>query len=315
MKRTREKQTGGRKYMKRGDIEKARVAEYHVQANKRIKATDNVIKDTTTIVLSVVPSDDKAIHLTQPEVFKRLRSRDEPVTLFAESDYERYKRLLMLEGAEVRPNSQTNEFKRTLASARAETTESILSKSAGILLPPTSLDDDIDTTIISSSLLKIEPEKVRQLIPIFFKRILTLWQGALASRPDSERDTPSGRILTATHLQSSKNLVPFFRLLSQNKVDPDVLLRTTEICDFIQQREYQLANDAYIKMSIGNAPWPIGVTAVGIHERSSRDKIFTSQVGHVLNDETQRKWIQSIKRLITFSQRIWPPDDLSRAVG
>lgn len=31
-------------------------------------------------------------------------------------------------------------------------------------------------------------------------------------------------------------------------------------------------------MAIGNAPWPMGVTMVGIHERSAREKIFTNQV-------------------------------------
>lgn len=52
------------------------------------------------------------------------------------------------------------------------------------------------------------------------------------------------------------------------------------------------ANDAYLSMAIGNAPWPIGVTMVGIHARTGREKIFSQQIAHVLNDETQRKYIQ-----------------------
>ena len=52
------------------------------------------------------------------------------------------------------------------------------------------------------------------------------------------------------------------------------------------------ANDAYLQMAIGNAPWPIGVTMVGIHARTGREKIFSKHVAHVLNDETQRKYIQ-----------------------
>ena len=43
-------------------------------------------------------------------------------------------------------------------------------------------------------------------------------------------------------------------------------------------REYILANLNYMDLSIGNAPWPIGVTMVGIHERSGRAKIFTSEI-------------------------------------
>jgi hypothetical protein len=67
----------------------------------------------------------------------------------------------------------------------------------------------------------------------------------------------------------------------------------------MQMREYLRANDAYLRLSIGNAPWPIGVTMVGIHERSGREKIFSNNVAHVLNDETSRKYIQSIKRLVS----------------
>lgn len=61
-------------------------------------------------------------------------------------------------------------------------------------------------------------------------------------------------------------------------------------------------------MAIGNAPWPIGVTMVGIHARTGREKIFSQHVAHVLNDETQRKYIQGLKRLMTVCQRNFPTD-------
>lgn len=71
-------------------------------------------------------------------------------------------------------------------------------------------------------------------------------------------------------------------------------------------RDYLAAMDHYIRMAIGNAPWPIGVTMVGIHERSAREKIYTNSVAHVMNDETTRKYLQSVKRLMTFCQRRYP---------
>lgn len=64
----------------------------------------------------------------------------------------------------------------------------------------------------------------------------------------------------------------------------------------------------YIKLAIGNAPWPIGVTMVGIHERSAREKIYTNSVAHIMNDETTRKYLQSVKRLMTLCQRRYPAD-------
>lgn len=94
-----------------------------------------------------------------------------------------------------------------------------------------------------------------------------------------------------------------------------------EIVHYMQKRQYQRANDSYLRLSIGNAPWPIGVTMVGyvdcvlpfdhpcnkpnsihpvcsIHERSAREKISADQVAHVLNDEVSRKYIQSLKRCV-----------------
>ena len=94
-----------------------------------------------------------------------------------------------------------------------------------------------------------------------------------------------------------------------------MLARIAEIVHHMQKRQYQRANDSYLRLSIGNAPWPIGVTMVGysppppvfydfflthfylsIHERSAREKISADQVAHVLNDEVSRKYIQSLKR-------------------
>jgi len=129
----------------------------------------------------------------------------------------------------------------------------------------------------------------------------------------------------------------------------DMLPRVAEIVHHMQKRQYQRANDAYLRLSIGNAPWPIGVTMVGwvpfstslpnplitlprIHERSAREKISTDQVAHVLNDEVSRKYIQSLKRLVTpnptlshdltdlsrlltFSQTKYPPDDVTQLMG
>lgn len=77
---------------------------------------------------------------------------------------------------------------------------------------------------------------------------------------------------------------------------------------FIIPLIYLQASDAYLQMAIGNAPWPIGVTMVGIHARTGREKIFSKNVAHVMNDETQRKYIQALKRLMTKCQEYFPTD-------
>jgi hypothetical protein len=62
----------------------------------------------------------------------------------------------------------------------------------------------------------------------------------------------------------------------------------------MRERNYLHANDIYLRLAIGNAPWPIGVTSVGIHERSAREKISHVANGqaHIMNDEATRKYLQ-----------------------
>ncbi|KAL3896186.1 MAG: hypothetical protein SGCHY_004235 [Lobulomycetales sp.] len=199
--------------------------------------------------------------------------------------------------------------------SNASETQAMLKKQGGDHSRIESSHDDVDTSEISATTLEKDPSKVRRLLPIYLNRVIREWAVTLEKRPIEERETARGKITTSNQKMCGEYLKPFYKQLRKDSVSPDVLLRVTEICDFMQQREYQKANDAYIKLSIGNAPWPIGVTAVGIHERSNRDKLSVSNVGHVLNDEVERKWIQSIKRLITFVQSIRPPEDLSKAVG
>lgn len=40
-------------------------------------------------------------------------------------------------------------------------------------------------------------------------------------------------------------------------------MRVAEITHHMQDRRYRDAQDSYLQLSIGNAPWPIGVTMVG----------------------------------------------------
>lgn len=56
---------------------------------------------------------------------------------------------------------------------------------------------------------------------------------------------------------------------------------------------------------------------VGIHERSAREKLHQSDKSqaHIMSDEITRKFLQSIKRCLTFAQVRWPPDDQLQLMG
>lgn len=171
------------------------------------------------------------------------------------------------------------------------------------------------SSVLDLNLIKTDIDRVYPMIYYTLKGLLEEWAESLASRPDQVKHTMQGKLAAATQVQSADYLKPLFKKLRKRALTPDVLMRIAEIVHYMQRRQYRNANDSYLQLSIGNAPWPIGVTMVGIHERSGREKIFSSNVAHVLNDEVSRKYIQSLKRLMTFAQTKYPPDDLSMMMG
>lgn len=111
------------------------------------------------------------------------------------------------------------------------------------------------------------------------------------------------------------DVVQLFRKFEQGDLDDSLLAPIVEIVQAAQERRYVDANDGYLRLSIGKAAWPIGVTMVGIHERSAREKLHDGERGHVMGDEATRKFLQSIKRCLTFAQVRWPPSDVRQLMG
>merc|ERR1712217_747972 len=75
-----------------------------------------------------------------------------------------------------------------------------------------------------------------------------------------------------------------------------------------QKHQYKEAKEAYMRLAIGNSPWPMGMTFVTFHDRPNRHNIAEESSAHVLDDETTRKYVQMVKRLITFCETRWPID-------
>ncbi|KAJ2632663.1 hypothetical protein H4R22_001083 [Coemansia sp. RSA 1290] len=270
---------------------------------------------------ATTPAADSAVVLAADEVIKRLRARGEPIRLFGETDSARSQRLRALEITEEKHYGQQNEFHRVLAQVEAGAMLDDLKRQAQM----NDEDDkrkkklqillDYDVSDISVELLRRDIDRLNTLLYVYFKRVLYEWDDFLSMRPDEERLSVDGKMAMATQRQSAEYLKPLFRGLKARTLQADIVARITEIARHMIDREYMKANDAYLQLSIGNAPWPVGVTQVGIHSRASRETINADKVAHVLNNETQRKWIQSIKRLIRFAQTKYPPADLAKLVG
>ncbi|RAL68724.1 hypothetical protein DID88_007424 [Monilinia fructigena] len=146
----------------------------------------------------------------------------------------------------------------------------------------------------------------------YFTMVLGEWEQALEKE---KRDTFASKAAYNAMVQSKQNMTPLFRKFEKGDLDEGILEPIVEIVKAAQEKRYVDANDGYLRLSIGKAAWPIGVTMVGIHERSAREKLHESDKGHVMGDEITRKFLQSIKRCLSFAQVRWPPEDIRQLMG
>ncbi|KAI6104795.1 Prp18 domain-containing protein [Pisolithus thermaeus] len=298
------------KYMRRGDIERLKEEE----ERRARDAKEHTAKSVTPFQESRVsesPRPESSFNISNEETVRRLRAKGQPIRLFGESDKDRRLRLRALELLEEKDHERQcgqNDFKKALEdveNVERELRNKNKEKRRG----------DTEVGVIDLDLVKTDPDKLYPLIYYALKRTLKEWEESMDERPEHVKRSTQGKLAAAIQVQSAEYLKPLFKTLRSRSLPSDMLVRIAEIVHYMQKRQYQKANDSYLRLSIGNAPWPIGVTMVGIHERSAREKISTDQVAHVLNDEVSRKYIQSLKRLLTFSQTKYPPDDVSQLMG
>mmetsp|Transcript_4478 Transcript_4478/g.6712 ORF Transcript_4478/g.6712 Transcript_4478/m.6712 type:complete len:353 (-) Transcript_4478:23-1081(-) len=284
------------------------------QQEEKRKTNTNRVQDSSTnkqqassSTSTVTPIVELA--LTVEECIRRLRSFGEPARLFGESDLEREARLRHLEtlkesGLEFK-KGQKNDFAAVLKAI-----DKLRQQEA--LLGADTADDEAEKKsqqAKSCDWAAMTPKDNTEKVLFWLKQMLSEWKEEIdAAKHKSTRLNAQDKIQMATYHQTIAYLKPLFKILKNKSIPGELLAPMLEIVEAAKQREYVTANDAYLRMAIGNSPWPIGVTNVGIHERSARSKIFANQIAHVLNDEQQRKYIQSMKRLISFCQRKYPAD-------
>uniref|UniRef100_A0A0D6QV10 Pre-mRNA-splicing factor 18 n=1 Tax=Araucaria cunninghamii TaxID=56994 RepID=A0A0D6QV10_ARACU len=340
---------GGRKFVKRSEIEQREIErireeerkeeELRVQTNKPSSdgnsLPDSQIPSSAATKTSAKSKEDITeeqklddLVLPRAEVIRRLRFLKQPITLFGEDDDARLERLKsLLKAGIMEPDSdmtegQQNDFLRDLAELKKHQKTGISQRKKekdkdgmedgegnagsddnGGGGGSSGVDMDKDLKRLKSNFDDLCDE---DKILVFFKRLLNEWEQELEDRPEAEKRTGRGKSMVATFKQCARYLKPLFKFCRKKCLPDDIRQALLVVVECCMKRDYLAAMDQYIKLAIGNAPWPIGVTMVGIHERSAREKIYTNSVAHIMNDETTRKYLQSIKRLMTLCQRRYP---------
>jgi len=241
--------------------------------------------------------------LPEEEVFARLRKLEQPVCLFGETPLQRIKRLRKLErgGGDGR-----GEKSKSPTPTRSSTPKTLPPR-------PSLTESEMQLTL---SDITSNPTKVYTQLLSWFHLVLLEWDLTLSSRSLSVRQSYAGKAATNAYVQAQSYMGPLFKHLEKRDLHPDIFPKVCEIVYYAQQRKYVTANDVYLRLSIGNAAWPIGVTMVGIHERSAREKLHEKgMAAHIMSDEVTRKYLQSIKRCLKFCQVRWPPEDQLQLMG
>lgn len=279
------------------------------ERRKRIGLPELPLQEDASQTETTPPSvvDD----IPDEELIAKLREIAEPARIFGESHAQRLRRFRRLEERRLQKDNSKEHLLAPMARKPILTS----------LEPVPEADMKVPAKVPPPSDGSGRLYLARQLTT-WFNLVLRNWAIALAGRSEETKKTFTGQAAANSMVQALDHLRPLFRRLEKISSSPsdlpdDLFVPIVEIVHKAQERRYVEANDGYLKLSIGKAAWPIGVTMVGIHERSAREKLHESDKGkaHIMADEATRKILQSIKRCLTFAQTRWPPSDIGQLMG
>jgi len=314
-----------KKYFKRGDLAAIQEAEYLAKYGPSIEDIEELEakKKDALQEKGTVDAEDALYPLPREDVMSKLRDKGEPILIFGETEDQANLRLRSLEigeGDSFKVKNTGNNFVEALKKVDKEYLKAFASDDA------TSDEKNkmelklYNTNRTWSELLELSTDLRRgdhkhdeMVVSEWMKVIMTMWGHELNSRHEMEKITVKGRMDGALFKQTKGYLKPLLKMLRKGNLSDDIRDSLTSMVKYIMHRDYIKANERYMEMAIGNAPWPIGVTNAGIHARPGRERIFSKHVAHVLNDESQRKYIQGLKRLMTKCQQYFVTDP-SRSV-
>jgi len=315
-----------KKYFKRSDLvavqEKEYLKKYGTGSLAQEEEKKEVEKDKDG---AVIHAHDHLYPLPRSEVIRKLRDVLQPIILFGENEDEANLRLRSLEiggDTDRLGGTSQNDYREAMKRVDKQFLKSIEADKEGEEgEEKNSFEDKVYTTEkthedLLNMVLDLKRGDLKfddSVIAEWIKVVMTLWSQEMNSRTQEDATSIKGRMEAATYNQTRAYVKPLLKMLRKHQLTDDIRDSLSSIIRYVLQRDYILANEKYMEMAIGNAPWPIGVTNAGIHARPGRERIFSKHVAHVLNDESQRKYIQGLKRLMTKAQ-IYFVTDPSRSV-
>lgn len=340
-----EEEFGGKKFVKRSDIEELRLRKLREEEQQELAVKEKrrkVQEDQDREKAAATKEKDAKKQLQQQEdegmrevlsaaeVVRRLRLLGQPAMLFGENEFDRMKRLRQAEEeVQLEDEHAGGQQANTLLQLQRRDKGKAKGKAAGAgREAQAAKEEEEEPENETLAAFKRAAEAVRgaqeeermcvdDKVHKYVKRWCEEWQEDMEAMPEDYFRTAAGNVAMTTYKQTTNFLQPMLRQLRNRTLLPDLTQGMWTMVQFMKQRNYLAAYDEYMRIAIGNAPWPIGVTSVGIHERSAREKIShvmnVQGTAHIMTDEATRRYLQAMKRLMTFVQRAYPTDP-SRSV-
>lgn len=140
--------------------------------------------------------------------------------------------------------------------------------------------------------------KLQLQVRKFLKDILQQW-----TLNEQNAAGASGRAKNGLLMETKKDMVKLLYKLRSGKLLEETVISLSTIAHYVQAAELLQANQAYLKLSIGNVAWPIGVRDVGIHARAADAKIAGDdklQLANIMKLDSTRRWLIAVKRILTY---------------
>lgn len=293
------------------------------------------LEEETRASVAEKEEDAKTEALSAEETIRRLRSLGEPGTMFGETREDRILRLKVAEkniavadettvtatqaNEKLFDEERVREFaQKKKDRAKEEADKGKAKEGAGAPSDGANAEKALSAEeqelmdSFAAAAAKVKKEREQEAMePIdqvaaYLKALVQEWEEELDQKSEEWCYTTEGRQMISTFKTTQQHLKPLFKRIKRRTLPGDVERVLYLIMQAMKARNYKKAADAYIGIAIGNAAWPIGVTMVGIHARSAREKIGAQSQAHAMHDEETRKYLQSIKRLMTYAQRAYP---------
>ncbi len=163
--------------------------------------------------------------------------------------------------------------------------------------------DEIDFNINIDD-IKAEKTKVEHQIHSWIQHCLREWRQSLDSAP--AKFVEAG-LDDANLRQCISYLHPLLFIIQRDSLSMHIYPLLARLVAYAQQHKYTKAADDYLKLSIGSQTWPLGLAILRPSgEVQQSDKFFDTKITTMLADDTTRRWLGSVKRLLTFAETKWP---------